>query len=279
MLSDNNRLELKDFGYTIVNNVLDRKECNNIISMICRWLDTIHDNTNNMYGIIKDYNIGHSDFLWKVRTNKNVIKVFEELWNEKELLVSFDSMCIMNPPNKGGNIDSISWLHVDQGPKKKGLQCIQGFVNLEETTENDGSMIIIPGSHKYHSGMFEKNGKIFNQDWYKLKDDDIKYIDNLKLKNKRLIIPKGAMVLWDSRTIHCNCYPTNKSTNFRYVVYVCMTPKKWCNNFNLKKRIKAFEENRMTTHWPHIVKLIKKNKNYSKNELKINTLIKKLVGY
>ncbi len=306
MLSLKNKNELEKLGYTIIPNVMNINECNKSIDMIWNWLENLklgldkNDNKTwkvtpkggwpqNLHGIIQHYQVGQSKFVWDIRTHKNVIKVFKELWNDNDLLVSFDGACIMKPPTEGGSTYSSSWLHVDQGPKKKGLHCIQGFMNLEETTENDGSMVIIPGSHKYHSKMFEKNGKIFSQDWYKLKEDDLKYIYELKLKKKRLVIPKGAMVLWDSRTIHCNCPPTKKSKNFRYVVYICMTPKKMCNEFNLKKRIKAFEEIRMTTHWPHHVKLFPKNArtygveyppyNIKKKPIKLKNIGMKLVGY
>lgn len=197
------------------------------------WPVTIH-------GLIQHYRIGHSQFIWDIRTEENVINVFKKIWNDKDLLVSFDGACIMKPPNLGGSTISKSWLHVDQGPRKKGRYCVQASVNLEESTINDGSFIVVHGSHKIHNQIFEKNGKDFSSDWYKLKEDDIEYIDSLGLKSKRLIVPKGSMILWDSRTIHCNCAPTKDGTNFRYTIFICMTPRKLCNTKNLEKKIKSF---------------------------------------
>ena len=65
------------------------------------------------------------------------------------------------------------------------------------------------------------------------------------------------MVLWDSRTIHCGTEPIKGRDNqkFRNVVYVCMLPRSFTTESNLKKKRKAFEELRMTTHWPHKPKL------------------------
>jgi hypothetical protein len=44
-----------------------------------------------------------------------------------------------------------------------------------------------------------------------------------------------------------------------------MTPRKLCSVANLKKKQKAFNELRMTTHWPHKPKLFgKKPQTYGK---------------
>ena len=65
------------------------------------------------------------------------------------------------------------------------------------------------------------------------------------------------MVLWDSRTIHCGTEPIKgrNKRKFRNVVYVCMIPRSLSNEKDLKKKRKAFNELRMTTHWPHKPKL------------------------
>ena len=59
------------------------------------------------------------------------------------------------------------------------------------------------------------------------------------------------MVLWDSRTIHCGSEPIKgrKKMNMRNIVYICMQPRCLAKPNTLKRRIKAFEENRMSTHW------------------------------
>ena len=68
-----------------------------------------------------------------------------------------------------------------------------------------------------------------------------------------------------------------------------MTPRKMCDTKNLEKRLKAFQELRMTTHWPHHVKLFaKKPRTYGKEQLnfklqeelpKISDIAMKLIGY
>ena len=98
------------------------------------------------------------------------------------------------------------------------------------------------------------------------------------------------MVLWDSRTVHCGKEPDKNRSNkkFRNIVYLCMTPRKWCLNRDIKKRIKAFEETRLTSHWPHKPKLFPKNPRTYGGDIPnvvdiekpiLNDLGKKLVGY
>ena len=98
------------------------------------------------------------------------------------------------------------------------------------------------------------------------------------------------MVFWDSRTIHCGVEPRKgrEEQNFRCVVYLCYTPRSLSTEKELKKKIKAFEEMRMTSHWPHKVKLFPKMPNTFGAKIKdveplnppeINEIGRKIVGY
>ena len=127
-------------------------------------------------------------------------------------------------------------------------------------------------------------------DWYKLTEAETNYFYNKGCVEKKIHCPKGSLVLWDSRTIHCGVGPIKKrkKSNFRCVVYLCYTPRNKATSKIIDKRIKAFEEVRMTNHWPHKPKLFPKNPRTYGNELKImnpinkpkiNNLGKSLVGY
>ena len=65
------------------------------------------------------------------------------------------------------------------------------------------------------------------------------------------------MILWDSRTVHYAAQP--KGDTYRMVVYVSMLPAIGISETNLKKKRKAFEEKRTTSHWAVPVKLFPKN--------------------
>ena len=78
---------------------------------------------------------------------------------------------------------------------------------------------------------------------------------------KRVTCPKGSLVLWDSRIIHCGVESVRgrEKQNFRAVCYVSYGPRAHASAKDLVKKRKAFEDLRMTTHWAAKPKLFGKN--------------------
>ena len=76
-----------------------------------RWPVAVHG------GIIPSQGIGQSEAQWFIRSVANVKRAFAAIWDDDDLLVSFDGMALWRPPhvepswltNRGG-----SWLHIDQ---------------------------------------------------------------------------------------------------------------------------------------------------------------------
>jgi hypothetical protein len=106
------------------------------------------------------------------------------------------------------------------------------------------------GSHKFHKEFKERFDIKEKKDWYKLSQSQQSFYDNCSIANIKC--PKGSLVLWDSRTIHCGIEsskgrPTPKN---RYVAYLCYMPRKLATKANLKKKQKAFEDLRTTSHNP-----------------------------
>ena len=72
----------------------------------------------------------------------------------------------------------------------------------------------------------------------------------------RVACPKGSLVLWDSRTVHCGAEPLRRTEpRIRSVIYLCYLPRSHATEANLRKKIKAFEDQRTTSHWPNKPKL------------------------
>ena len=91
--------------------------------------------------------------------------------------------------------------------------------------------------------------------------------------------PKGSLVCWDSRTIHCGVEarkPLNtgrSNPKFRSIVYTCYKPRLFANEKAILKKQKAFNEMRMTSHWPCKVKLFPKTpRTWGKNLPEINEI-------
>lgn len=272
MLSESHLKDLEKNGYCVVEKVISKRKCNQYISKIWKWLENLDTGLKrknkktwtaknwpvNTRGIIHNYNAGHAQFVWDLRSEDNIIQAFTDVWKTDKLLVSFDGFNVMRPGYVG---TGKSWYHVDQGPKKKGKHCVQGFVTFEDTDEDDGTLMLYKKSHLYHQKMFKKNKHNGSEDWYKLTIQDLKWVKNNKLKEIKVKAPKGSLVLWDSRMIHCNKPPDKdrKHPNrFRYVVYVCMTPANKATEANYKKKKEALKDLRTTSHWPHHIKVFPK---------------------
>ncbi len=130
-MNEQNFLELQNQGYTTVN-VFDKKTAHQFRDRFTAWrgnreLDHIH-------GIIKSYGIGQADFMWDIRTHPNVVNVFQQIWNTKDLLVSFDGAG--HYPADGKNrAPPTNWAHRDQASfrkgKSRGHQNNEGFFILK----------------------------------------------------------------------------------------------------------------------------------------------------
>ncbi|VVU94296.1 hypothetical protein CPAV1605_16 [seawater metagenome] len=291
---ENIHQKLKNDGVAVIKNVLNQSELEEAKSNMWATLNTLTTNlekpiqkTNpstwrtfySLYPIhsmlVQHWSIGHSQYVWDVRQNQKVVNVFKEIWNNNNLLCSFDGVSVHFPPEKTnrGWYKGNDWFHTDQSRLKVGLNCIQGMVTLYDVNPGDATLRILKGSHEKHQSFFEDNDIQEKGDWYKLKNDEINYFDEYE---KNCILAKaGSLILWDSRTFHQGIEPRKEreKANFRGIVYVCMTPKSWSDEKNILKKQKAFNEMRLTSHWPHKIKLFPKNpRTYGKELENINTI-------
>ena len=72
-------------------------------------------------------------------------------------------------------------------------------------------------------------------------------------KKRCVPCPKGGIVLWDSRLVHANARPVEGLQHpgrWRFVVFVCMTPAIWASPADLEVKRQAYEERKLTAHWP-----------------------------
>ncbi len=212
------------------------------------------------HGVINGSGIGQSEFLWNVRSNRQVKKVYARIWDDQSLLVSFDGCGVFrdwryNPTWKteGG------WNHVDQNPKRKPDRCcIQGFVSLTDQSEKTGGLIVYPNTHLRFT---ELSDLVKNSiDFVKVPDTH-PIMDQGKTLGKLVHCRAGDLVLWDSRTIHCNSPATaieerNKDEPvdlLRIVAYVSMSPTSLVHGQTLdefrEKRKEVVENNYTLTHW------------------------------
>jgi hypothetical protein len=182
-------------------------------------------------GILDGAGVGQSEFSWAVRTLPAVQDVFKLVWETEDLVTSFDGANVFRPwsVDSPANKTSTGWWHVDQGIAKVGSkQAIQGFVSLFDADVHTGGLCVVPNSHKRHAEVLAHcPGKgdfvCFNQ------GPRGRFPGFDELPHRLVACEAGDLVLWDSRTFHCNtpAIMTPRETGgelLRAVAYVCMTP-------------------------------------------------------
>ena len=276
----NVKKQLNLYGVAVIPDIIDQHEINemkkgmwDILGTLTNKLDTpIKENDKKSWKsfyellplhsmLLQHYKIGHHQTLWNIRQNPKVVNVFSKIWNvePEELLTSFDGCSIHLPPESTGRgwYRGNSWLHTDQSFTRNNLECIQGFVTAFDINEGDASLTLLEKSHKLHKKFAEKFKITDKDDWYKLNDEEMKFYIDKGCTRTCVKATVGSLILWDSRTIHCGQEPdkNRKNENYRFVVYVCQTPRNKATNAHILKKQKAFNEMRTTSHWPHKIKL------------------------
>lgn len=203
-------------------------------------------------------NVGHAQFVWDLRSKKKIKEIFTKLYEDDNLLVSFDGFSVHFPfesfKNKRGVYRGKERFHTDHSPDQT-KNYFQGIVNLYDVNEGDATLKVIEKSNQHFSKFFEeKEIKKVNENFYQMDSND-KRLD--ELKKVRVMAKAGDFILWDSRTFHCGGLPlkNREKPNFRLAVYICMAPRKWATTKQLEKKKKAFNELRMTSHCPIKTKL------------------------
>jgi len=264
---------LEKYGVAIIPNVLDEVECESMLNGVWNYFEHLTKNwelpidRNNeetwreiykllpMHSMLFQYwQVGHCQASWDVRQNEKIVEIFSKLWDckKEDLLASFDGLGFNLPPevtNKGWNRNK-TWFHSDQSFLKKDFECYQSWITALDVNEGDATLAFIEKSHLYHAEMGEKFGIKGNGDWYKLDREHEQFCIDKGCEYKKIKCPKGSLVLWDSRVIHCGTEPMKGRVerNFRCVVYLCYLPRIKLNEKELKKKKKWFEEMRTCGH-------------------------------
>jgi len=225
--------------------------------------------------------LAHRPHMWMAR--EATAPMFAEIWDcdPDDLLCSMDatSMGVVHlvPERPTGFERGNVWLHSDQAPTRSDFECVQGWVTGENVEAGDATLRVLPGSHKLLGQFAAENGVTETADWYKLNEEERAWYTAQGCEDVRLMVPAGALVLWDSRTIHSGAAPLREAPNPkpRNVVYVCMQPRhptirgmglgrenRRLTKAELTAMRKTLEKRReiltpggkyygrMTTHWP-----------------------------
>ncbi|KAF2031074.1 hypothetical protein EK21DRAFT_111317 [Setomelanomma holmii] len=169
-------------------------------------------------GMYHRYRVQYEKVIWDARTEPAVIDAFERLWGTRELLVSFDGMNLTLPSTDLK--PSTPWPHVDQNPNSKGMQCVQGILNLAPNGPDDGGLVVLKGSHKVNETFFKLHpetkgaGTWGSFDWHGFNEEEVDWFKDRGCEEIKVCAEPGDLILWDSRQIHYNKVPSTQNTHW-----------------------------------------------------------------
>ncbi|KAK7504942.1 hypothetical protein BaRGS_00003970 [Batillaria attramentaria] len=263
MLTSRHRKELKEKGYTVVEGVLTEGDCDKYRQQYLDWIrDNFDEGTfpDTWNSLLKNYKSGHLAPTWEIRLKCK--DVFAQLWGTDRLLTSVDAIAIGRPPEEGAEefwSEDLRWLHFDQSAQREGLHGYQGAVYLEHVDEDDWTFEVIEGSHNLFADFWkefpEQREESLKSDFKspRMTASNISWLSDQGCKRRRVPVPKGDLVLWDSRLVHANANPIKGRRHpdrWRWMVTVCMTPASWAKAEDMALKQKAYNEMLLTRHWP-----------------------------
>lgn len=234
----------------------------NFVTTFFKWFESCSPNfkandyttwkTANMpvllHGILKHY-FGHTEMQWKIR--ELCLPIFQQIWNCQDLLCSFDGGCFLPCKDKTQNNSFKQWIHCDQFRSSTEFACVQGIVNFVENGPEDGGLVLVEGSHKVFADYMARHpSEGITWGPAVMSDPDLSQRNLIKI-----CAPPGHIILFDSRTFHCNVHPYGNllrpdgSPRFRMCTYVSMQPRSGATSQELTKRCKLYEKGRMSGHW------------------------------
>ena len=265
---------LEEHGYVVIANALTQQEAAHALNLLWDYLEELGTGINRNDpeswdddrwptavhgGILPSHGIGHCAAQWFIRDRAAVKQAFANVWQDDELLTSFDGVALWRPWTRYEHWrtnDGPSWMHIDQHPiGRPGKHCVQGLVNLIATTPACGGNVMVPGSHKRFATIPEKYPERLARihpsiDHFRFPNDDELLADTQPIICH---LEAGDLLLWDSRTIHCSSpgleTPSFNDQLFRAISLVCMMPKSKSNEKVIAKRRVAVKNLVSTTNW------------------------------
>jgi hypothetical protein len=202
------------------------------------------------HGIVETAYINHAEAVRDIRTHDKVLRFFTTLYGTTQLVGSMDRVNFKFPGRRYKS--QADWPHADQQPGKNGLRCVQAYVSLtgSETEEHPGNRFY-DKSHLAFEQMTRPFVGLVEKDWFKLTPEQIAAIDTDAYPLVKPCHGPGALVLWDSRTIHSPSDGSNFAPG-RYVVYACYQPynRVMFTAADEKKKRELFTQKRAAPHWP-----------------------------
>uniref|UniRef100_A0A7S4IDE0 Phytanoyl-CoA dioxygenase n=1 Tax=Vannella robusta TaxID=1487602 RepID=A0A7S4IDE0_9EUKA len=221
-----------EHGYLIISNAVEEKDREDLVDAIWQFSqlkpsspDTWESDKTTLQrnGFLEMY---HHPIQWKIRTDPRIYNIFADLYQQDELWVSVDRVCL-KPPSKG-KFKSTGFYHWDFDVWEPCDRLhLQGLIALEDTDVNMGGFHCAPGMHKWIQQWAESHPTAPGPR-NKFKHSGIpirvpkKYLSQLERHDQPIPMKAGDLIIWRGELAHGN--GENLSSIPRLAMYISMFP-------------------------------------------------------
>lgn len=253
------RQHLHNEGFVVISDVISKDDCRRNLQEMKICLSKLSPNLKDDHSFTVSENyppigpggmvtyVGHTKFQWELR--EKAAPVFSKVWNcsIEDLAASFDGFLFVDGRTNQTPIHPLQYIHIDQSPKRDYLWTVQGVLNLCDSDENDGGLVVIPKSHQTQKEIMNRLGKgDLEEDWHRFSEEEKK--DEVFKNYLKVCSKAGDLTIWDSRLINSKSTPLSKNT--LAWAYICEVPKERVTKEAKAQRLTAWKEKRCTNHAP-----------------------------
>jgi hypothetical protein len=151
------------------------------------------------YGLGGEQGIAQGDAAWYIKTNQEIINIYQQVLNNKELVCSMDAVGFSQDNDTPLELRDRIWLHVDQNPDVFGahFKSYQSIFYAEDSFGERAGTVVVPASH-----LDWNNHDYSNQKSHFQIITDPKYFE----KAVKLEIPSGCLLMFSSHLVHQGYY-------------------------------------------------------------------------
>lgn len=215
VIGANEREQLIEQGYLLVENVVPAELCEAVVDAIGRFLGIDPRDPNDWFrhpleghGIVP---LHHDQALWDVRQHPRVYELFCDIYGHGKLTVTQDRVSF-KPPAAGfeaePRVDPVHWDAAPHELRASGRLAVQGLVYLTDTAADQGGFACVPNLYRNIDAWLEAHPP--GERRPDCREEDLVSVTG----------PQGSMVIWHRLMPHTSM--RNHGNRPRMVQYVAM---------------------------------------------------------
>ena len=210
--------------------------------------------------------LAQADFLWRLRADPAVARAFARVHGvarADELVASLDSYSLhmRGQPARGLALHDDQARGVDGDAARADSRSVQGAVNLFAVTAGDAGLVVVPGSHRRwdrrRAGARGARNQLHHVPLRR--DFDAAQWAREHAAARKLLLPPGCLVLWNSRLLHGTAPGARAARPAppgggpprlnRLTCFVCLMPRRLRSREARAAKEALYRAGGMTSHW------------------------------